>query len=47
MARKECARHARDYPCSCGMGKLYRFVEPGGLLLLKQKGPSYGYDLCA
>jgi len=46
MARKECARHGRDYPCSCGMGNLYRFVEPGVLLLLKQKGPSYGYDLC-
>jgi len=29
------------------MGNLYRFVEPGVLLLLKQKGHSYGYDLCA
>jgi poly-beta-hydroxybutyrate-responsive repressor len=29
------------------MGNLYRFVEPLVLLLLKQKGHSYGYDLCA
>ncbi len=27
------------------MGNLYRFVEPVVLLLLKQKGESYGYDL--
>jgi PadR family transcriptional regulator, regulatory protein PadR len=27
------------------MGHLYRFVEPVVLLLLKQKGESYGYDL--
>jgi PadR family transcriptional regulator, regulatory protein PadR len=27
------------------MGNLYRFVEPVVLLLLKQKGHSYGYDL--
>ncbi len=29
------------------MGNLYRFVEPLVLLLLKKKGHSYGYDLCA
>lgn len=29
------------------MGNLYRFVEPVVLLLLKQKGYSYGYDLAA
>ncbi len=27
------------------MGHLYRFVEPVLLLLLKEKGRSYGYDL--
>jgi poly-beta-hydroxybutyrate-responsive repressor len=27
------------------MGNLYRFVEPVVLLLLKEKGESYGYDL--
>lgn len=27
------------------MGNLYRFVEPVVLLLLKQKGRTYGYDL--
>jgi DNA-binding PadR family transcriptional regulator len=29
------------------MGNLSRFVEPVALLLLKQKGRSYGYDLSA
>lgn len=29
------------------MGNIYRFVEPVVLLQLKQKGRSYGYDLCA
>jgi len=27
------------------MGNVYRFVEPVVLLLLKEKGRSYGYDL--
>ncbi len=38
-----CTRH--DYPCTCAMGHLYRFVEPVLLLMLKEKGSSYGYDL--
>jgi len=38
-----CRRH--DHPCTCAMGHLYRFVEPVLLLLLKEKGRSYGYDL--
>lgn len=42
---KICARHGEDYPCTCGMGNLYRFVEPLVLLLLSEKGQSYGYDL--
>jgi len=29
------------------MGNLYRFVEPVVLLLLKEKGRSYGYELSA
>lgn len=47
MRRKICVRHEADYPCSCGMGNLYRFVEPVVLLLLLKKGRSCGYDLCA
>lgn len=47
MRKRICARHGKDYPCSCGMGNLYRFVEPVVLLLLKMKGKSYGYDLSA
>lgn len=43
--RRDCERHKNSYPCSCAMGQLYRFVEPVVLLLLKQKGHSYGYDL--
>ena len=45
MPRKKKCGHGRDYPCTCAMGNLYRFVEPVVLLLLKKKGHSYGYDL--
>lgn len=45
MPSRVCRRHGRDYPCTCAMGNLYRFVEPVVLLLLKKKGRSYGYDL--
>ncbi|HWA95771.1 MAG TPA: helix-turn-helix transcriptional regulator [Terracidiphilus sp.] len=45
--RKICSRHGVDYPCSCGMGNLYRFVEPVVLQLLQQKGRSCGYQLCS
>ena len=45
MPRRKCSRHGKDYPCTCAMGNLYRFVEPVVLLLLKKKGRSYGYDL--
>ncbi|HLH05994.1 MAG TPA: helix-turn-helix transcriptional regulator [Terriglobales bacterium] len=38
-----CTRH--DYPCTCAMGHLYRFVEPVLLLMLQERGRSYGYDL--
>jgi DNA-binding PadR family transcriptional regulator len=44
MSQKSC-RHPSEYPCTCAMGHLYRFVEPVVLLLLKKKGQSYGYDL--
>ena len=40
-----CPRHPKGYPCTCGMGRLYRFVEPVLLLLLKEKGRAYGYEL--
>lgn len=43
--RRVCSRHGSEYPCTCAMGNLYRFVEPVALLLLKKKGPSYGYEL--
>lgn len=45
LPKRACQRHGKDYPCTCAMGNLYRFVEPVVLLLLKQKGRSYGYDL--
>ena len=47
MPRKNCVHHAKDYPCSCGMGNLYRFVEPVVLHLLQMKVRSCGYDLCS
>lgn len=34
-----------DIPCACAMVKLYRFAEPVLLLLLRQKGRAYGYEL--
>ena len=45
MPRKICAHHSKEYPCSCGMGNLYRFVEPLALYLLHTKERSCGYDL--
>ena len=41
--KNRCPRH--DYPCTCAMGHLYRFVEPVLLLIIKEKGRSCGYDL--
>jgi PadR family transcriptional regulator PadR len=45
MRRGVCRRHGPDNPCSCGMGNLYRFVEPVTLYLLKLRGRTHGYDL--
>ena len=43
--RSSCPRHPGPHPCTCGMGNLYRFVEPVILLLLKEKGEAHGYEL--
>jgi len=40
-----CHRH--DYPCSCALGNLSRFVEPVVLLILKEKRRAHGYDISA
>jgi len=45
MPRGRCARHGQGHPCTCAMGNIYRFIEPVLLLMLKEKGRSYGYDL--
>lgn len=45
MPGRKCCRHSEGYPCTCALGHLYRFIEPDLLLLLKQKGASYGYEL--
>jgi DNA-binding PadR family transcriptional regulator len=45
VTHRACFRHPKDYPCTCAMGNLYRFVEPVVLFLLKRKGRSYGYEL--
>ena len=45
MPRGTCARHPDSYPCSCAMGHLYRFIEPVLLLMIRERGSSYGYDL--
>ena len=45
MSRITCPTHGKERPCTCAMGKLYRFVEPVLLYLLKKKGRAYGYEL--
>lgn len=45
MPRGPCRRHGQGHPCTCAMGNVYRFIEPVLLLMLKEKGTSYGYDL--
>jgi PadR family transcriptional regulator, regulatory protein PadR len=45
MTRTICPRHGRAHPCTCAMGNIYRFIEPVLLLILKEKGHSYGYEL--
>jgi PadR family transcriptional regulator, regulatory protein PadR len=45
MPRATCPRHGPAHPCTCAMGKIYRFIEPVLLLILKAKGHSYGYEL--
>lgn len=45
MPRGICHRHGPERPCTCGMGNLYRFVEPVTLFLLKTRGRTHGYDL--
>ena len=45
MPKVRCPRHGTDHPCTCAMGNIYRFIEPVLLLILKEKGRSYGYEL--
>lgn len=45
MPRATCPRHGPAHPCTCAMGNIYRFIEPVLLLILKEKGHSYGYEL--
>ena len=42
-----CPHHGGEYPCTCGMGHLYRFVEPVILLLLRERGAAHGYELAS
>lgn len=45
MPKPACTRHGHSHPCTCAMGNIYRFIEPVLLLILKEKGHSYGYEL--
>lgn len=45
MPRVPCPQHGADRPCTCAMGRLYRFVEPILLYLLKKRECAYGYEL--
>ncbi len=44
--RNQCRRHGQDYgPCSCGMGKMPRLIEPVLLYLLSDGQVHHGYEL--
>lgn len=45
MAKGFCPRHNGGHSCTCAMGNIYRFIEPVLLLMLREKGHSYGYEL--
>ena len=45
MAIGFCPRHGDGHACSCATGNLFRFIEPVLLLMLRDKGRSYGYEL--
>ncbi len=45
LTRSPCPHHGGERPCSCALGKLYRFVEPILLFLLLKKKTAYGYEL--
>jgi PadR family transcriptional regulator, regulatory protein PadR len=45
MAKGFCPRHGHGHACTCAMGNVYRFIEPVLLLMLRDKGHSYGYEL--
>jgi len=45
MAKGFCLKHGAGQACTCAMGNLYRFIEPVLLLMLRDKGQSYGYEL--
>lgn len=45
MSKTACPQHGAERPCTCAMGKLYRFVEPLLIFLLKKKRYPYGYKL--
>ena len=43
--RGKCAKHNGQFPCTCAMGHLYRFIEPVLLLMIRERGQTYGYNL--
>lgn len=46
MRRGCCHRHqAQDGPCSCGLGRMPRLVEPVILALLACEEARYGYEI--
>ena len=46
MRRGHCLRHdAQQGPCSCGLGRMARLVEPVILSLLAREEAAYGYEI--
>jgi DNA-binding PadR family transcriptional regulator len=48
VPRKDCRRHGAKFgPCSCGLGRQTRWVEPTILHLLASGAARYGYEILA
>ena len=46
MRQGHCHRHGKlKGPCSCGLGRMNRLVEPVILALLAREEASYGYEI--
>jgi poly-beta-hydroxybutyrate-responsive repressor len=45
LSRELNSKRKDGHPRSCAMSNIFRFIEPVLLLMLREKGHSYGYEL--